>query len=187
MIHADEIGKTVQAYLRRHPADADRLAPLTAALGRPGDVTSRKTLPGHVTCSAVVLDDARRVLHIRHNALDLWLRPGGHLESDDISLVDGALREVVEETGILADQLSLADALPIDIDVHSIPTNPAKNEPDHQHFDIRYIFFVTGNPIVALQAEEVHDFAWLPMAKLPERIRDKVSEAIFRPQARAAH
>jgi 8-oxo-dGTP pyrophosphatase MutT (NUDIX family) len=175
MIHIDEIDKTVEAYLRRYPAEADRLAPLTTALGGRDDVTSRKTFTGHVTTSAIVVDDVLRVLHIRHNSLDTWLRPGGHLEPEDISLVGGALREVVEETGISANSLTLADEVPIDIDVHPIPANPAKDEPDHQHFDIRYVFVVAGDQTVTLQAEEVHDFAWLPMAELhPERLRSRV-------------
>ena len=141
-------------------------------------MTSRTTFTGHVTCSAIVVDPAGRVLHIRHNVLNTWLRPGGHLEPGDTSLVGAALREVAEETGIAADALALVDEVPLDIDVHPIPANPGKGEPAHQHFDLRYAFTTTttATPVVALQAEEVHDFAWLPAEQLqPDTVRDKVS------------
>jgi 8-oxo-dGTP pyrophosphatase MutT (NUDIX family) len=166
MIHADQVAKTVTAYLERHPDEADRLAPIDTALRRRGDITSRKTMPGHVTCSAIVVNPERRVLHVRHNTLDKWLGPGGHLESGDVSLVDAAAREVEEETGIPTQELVLADDIPADIDVHPIPANPAKNEGDHYHYDMRFVFTVGAGVEVRLQAEEVSDHAWLSVSDL---------------------
>ena len=161
MISADEIGTTVTTYLVRHPDETDRLAALTQALAQPDDLTCRSRFDGHVTCSAVITNREGRVLHIRHNALGVWLRPGGHLETDDTSLVGAALREVAEETGIQPHVLRLVDQIPIDIDTHPIPANPARGEPAHQHFDLRYAFELTATADITLQTEEVADFAWL--------------------------
>lgn len=131
---------------------------------------------GHVTCSAIVLDPDRHVLHIRHNTLHAWLRPGGHLEPGDTSLIEAALREVSEETGIRADALALISDEPVDIDVHPIPANPAKGEPDHQHFDLRYAFTTAARPVIRLQAEEVDDFAWLPAADIqPAALAERIA------------
>jgi 8-oxo-dGTP pyrophosphatase MutT (NUDIX family) len=182
MIGSDHIAATVTAYLDRYPDEAGRLAPLTAALREAGDLASRATFTGHVTCPAIVLNPDRRVLHIRHNTLNTWLRPGGHLEPDDTTLVGAAVREVAEETGIAAEALTLIDETPIDIDVHPIPANSARGEPHHQHFDLRYAFITNAFPDVTLQAEEVHDFAWLPAAEiepavLAERVASVASPA----------
>jgi len=180
MIDHDQIAKTVTAYLERHPDEAHRLAPLIAALTQPGDLASRKTFTGHVTCSAIIVDSQQRVLHIRHNALQTWLRPGGHLETTDTNLPEAALREVTEETAIPTALLSLLDDVPIDIDTHPIPANPAKDEPDHQHFDLRYALTLADDDIaVTLQDEEVHDFAWLPLKSVePTTLSDKIAELI---------
>jgi hypothetical protein len=63
-------------YLERHPAEREQLAPLLAALDAPSGPTSRATMPGHVTCSAVVIDRDRRVLHIGHRATRKVLATG---------------------------------------------------------------------------------------------------------------
>ena len=163
MISPEQILAVVTNYLSRHPGETARLAELTAALARPADPTSRKTFTGHVTCSAMVADPARRVLHIHHNTLNLWLPLVVHLEPTDTTLSCAAHRELTEETGIPATSVRLLDAVPIDIDVHRIPANPARDEPDHWHFDLCYAFALIGNGDVVLQLEEVHDFTWLPL------------------------
>lgn len=67
MISSEQIRAAVTAYLARHPDETGRLAALTATLTTPGDLTSRKTFTGHVTCSAIVCDPAGRVLRLHHH------------------------------------------------------------------------------------------------------------------------
>jgi 8-oxo-dGTP pyrophosphatase MutT (NUDIX family) len=179
-ISTEEIGTTTERYLQRFPAERTALAALLDGVFAGGDLTSRKQLPGHVTCGAVVVDPGFRVLHIRHNALDRWLLPGGHLEPSETSLPAAALRELGEETAITPEQLAAPEAfsaVPVDIDAHPIPANPAKGEPDHWHYDFRYLFVANelGTEHVHLQAEEVHDHEWLDLAAMPAlRLRDKL-------------
>jgi 8-oxo-dGTP pyrophosphatase MutT (NUDIX family) len=94
------IHATVTAYLSYHAGETQTLAPLLDALNAPDDPTSRSTIPGHVTCSAIVIDPDNRVLQIRHKITGRFLAPGGHNEPADIDLATAALRELSEETGI---------------------------------------------------------------------------------------
>lgn len=158
----------VAAYLGRHPDERSGLAPLLSALDADDEPSARSTLPGHITCSAAVIDHRRRVLHVRHNASGgLLLAPGGHVEPDDATLLATAVREVHEETGIPAAQLCHTTAFchdPADIDVHPVDSNPAKGEAAHCHYDFRFVFHLV--PKVAettVQAEEVSATAWLPL------------------------
>ncbi|MEU5662095.1 NUDIX hydrolase [Streptomyces longwoodensis] len=166
------IRRTVEGYLGRHPGERDALSGLLAALDHPVDVTARTTLPGHVTCSAVVIDRQGRVLHIRHRATGgLLLSPGGHIEPEDRTLLAAALREVAEEAGIPPDALCLTRQLlgsPIDIDVHDIDASPSKGETTHRHYDVRYAFYLAGEnpPTITLQDEEVSGAQWLPQPEV---------------------
>jgi 8-oxo-dGTP pyrophosphatase MutT (NUDIX family) len=182
-LSSSSIRKTLEAYLGRHPGERDALAALLAALNRPVDATARTTLPGHVTCSAVIVDRQGRVLHIRHRATGLMLTPGGHIEPEDRTLLAAALREVAEEAGIPPGALCLSRQMlgsPVDIDVHDIDANPSKAEPAHQHYDFRYLFYLAGEepPAVTLQDEEVSGAEWLALSEVTSpTLREKLLQA----------
>ncbi|GAQ55231.1 NUDIX hydrolase [Streptomyces acidiscabies] len=177
-ITRDHIRETLTAYVDTRPGEKEFLAPVLELLGTDAELTSRKEFRGHATAGAVLVDDDAQVLLIHHNALGTWLTPGGHLEPEDSTLLDAALRELAEETGISAGVTPLL-TLPVHIDVHAIPANPAKNEPAHQHFDFRYLFRLAGDRDITLQAEEVNGFAWRPLDDLGDAtLRRHVHEAL---------
>ncbi|MFT3786374.1 MAG: NUDIX hydrolase [Tepidisphaeraceae bacterium] len=161
-----------------HPDELPRLALLREFFGTHSEQqwSNRSTQAGHLTASGVVVDRARsRVLLVHHNALDRWLQPGGHIEPTDASLLDAAIREVVEETGLAASELKPigrrtqdGQLLPVDIDSHAIPARPSKGEGPHTHHDFRFAFEYTGDQAFTLQAEEVHDARWCPIDALPQ-------------------
>lgn len=163
------IRATVEACLGRYGEEGAALDGLLAVLDGADEPSSRATLPGHVTCSAVVIDRNRRVLHIDHRATGSLLTPGGHVEAGDRTLLAAVVREVCEEVGIRPGDLCLTPQFlgsPIDVDVHDIDANPARDEPAHQHFDFRFAFYLTAEepPSLALQDEEVTGAQWLPFA-----------------------
>ncbi len=134
-----DLGCIVDEYLREYPSESGALVPLTEQLHKGGDITRRRTWPGHVTASGIVLS-RDTVLLVFHPYLKRWLQPGGHVESSEAPL-DAAIREVQEETGIATfpHPWHLKAGIPLDIDIHAIPENPAKGEPAHMHFDFRYL------------------------------------------------
>ncbi|WP_235825755.1 NUDIX hydrolase [Candidatus Frankia alpina] len=159
----------VRDYLVAHPREAERLVPLLELATTAAPVTARTTLPGHVTCGAIAVNTTFRVLQVRHRALDRWLFPGGHVDDTDPTLVAAALRELAEETGVLPSTVRPLRNIPVDIDVHSIPENPEKGEPEHTHYDFRFIFQIlrsTGPGTVDLRHDEVTDHRWIPVSDL---------------------
>ena len=172
------IHATLTAYLEAHPDEKPELAPVLDLLDTGADLTSRKEFRGHATAGAILADNDGRILHIHHLALDTWLLPGGHLEPTDNTLLDAALRELTEETGIPSDDVKAASPHPVHIDVHPIPANDAKNEPAHQHIDFRFLFR-TATGIGQLQTEEVTDAAWRDADSIShETLRRRIAQAL---------
>jgi 8-oxo-dGTP pyrophosphatase MutT (NUDIX family) len=158
-VTAEHIAATLAAYVRAHPSEAPGLAPASALIRSGADITSRKETGGHVTAGAVLTGEAGRVLFIRHRALGTWLLPGGHLEPADTTLLQAALRELTEETGIPTEYIHPTLNEPVHIDIHPIPASPAKGEPDHQHIDFRFLFSTTTSH-TKIQHDEITDAAW---------------------------
>jgi 8-oxo-dGTP pyrophosphatase MutT (NUDIX family) len=120
----------------------------------------RQFTPGHITCTAVVLDPQRaRVLLMFHHRLLRWLLPGGHCEGDDESISGVAAREAVEETGV---EIDAARAPLVGIDVHGIP--PKKKEPYHLHHDLIFAFTARSESIRT--TPEAREVAWRRFAEL---------------------
>ncbi|WP_308301654.1 NUDIX hydrolase [Frankia umida] len=179
----EHILAAVRQYLDVHPEEHDTLAPLLDLATGSEPVASRRTVPGHVTCGAIAVGEDRGVLQIRHRSLDRWLLPGGHVEADDRTLLDAAVRELAEETGISASAVTPIAGYPIDIDAHEIPENLGKGEPAHTHYDFRFLLGIqplgpgTG---VDLQLEEVTAHRWVPATELTGRLGGKVTAALHR-------
>lgn len=177
-ITAEHIGGTLDAYLGEHWRERRRLAPVRRLLRDGADLTSRTEFRGHATAGAVVVGADRRVLHIHHLATGRWLMPGGHLDAVDPDLRGAALRELAEETGIPVAAVTPAGDRPIQIDVHHIPPRPGKGEPEHWHFDFRFLFR-TAADVGELQAEEIAGSVWRDIADLRDkRLRRRVAAAV---------
>lgn len=99
--------------------------------------------PGHMTGSGLLISaDGARVLMNHHKFLNIWICFGGHADGEK-DILNVALREVIEESGI--DDIEPMIDRVFDVDVHDIPVNVKKNEPPHKHFDIRYLFRVKNS------------------------------------------
>jgi 8-oxo-dGTP pyrophosphatase MutT (NUDIX family) len=176
MLKAD-IEHTLSGYAERFPADGQVIADLRNLQHQQAEITCRKEFRGHITCGAIVVSHDGRVLMIHHRALDRWLFPGGHLEPGDASLREAAQRELAEETGVDASTLAASDdefaALPFQIDCHLIPERPAKAEPEHRHFDCRFIFRGEPGPLIR-QHQEIKECAWVRPDRAPAEIRTRL-------------
>lgn len=120
----------------------------------------RSNRVGHFTGSAwLVSADGRRALLTHHRKLDRWLQPGGHADGDtDLARV--ALREAEEESGLR--DLVVETAI-FDLDRHPIPARG--DEPEHWHYDVRYVVRATASEVFAL-SEESHALAWRDIDEL---------------------
>lgn len=121
----------------------------------------RDHLPGHLTGSAWILNAQQsQVVLVHHAKLNKWLQPGGHADGDE-NILNVALREAMEETG-LTNLTLLTDGL-FDIDIHPIPER--NNFPAHDHYDIRFAFLAAPNEALE-RSEESLDLKWIALEEV---------------------
>ena len=97
----------------------------------------RTNLSGHITAGGFICDKNGKILLNHHKKSGMWFQFGGHSDGSSNSL-EVAKREIMEEAGIKEIKL-LSNGI-FDIDVQTIPESVKKNEPEHYHYDINFLF-----------------------------------------------
>jgi 8-oxo-dGTP pyrophosphatase MutT (NUDIX family) len=121
----------------------------------------RTNLPGHITGSAwIVTPERDYVLLVHHAKLNRWLQPGGHADGDE-NVLQVAMREAEEETGLK--NFKIISQLPFDVDIHQIPER--KDFPAHYHYDVRFLLEASREDTIVV-SEESHDVKWIPIIEL---------------------
>lgn len=155
------------------------------------DAVSRDGVSDHLTCGGFVFDPRlEHVALIMHRKARLWLQPGGHFESDDAGVIDAAVREVREETGLPVDD---ANAMIVDLHHHQLSAAFGRCT---SHRDVR-VAIVLDEPAECVVSEESDAAAWWPVDAIPQptdpdlpatvlRIRDLLARRAGRPSAPAA-
>jgi 8-oxo-dGTP pyrophosphatase MutT (NUDIX family) len=155
------------------PAEAGYRDDMLRLLAEREDCFLRTCFPAHFTASALVLSaDGARTLLTHHRALDRWLQFGGHCDGDP-DLLAGALREAAEESGLAG--LEAIGCEPVDLDIHVIPANPRRGEPEHFHFDVRYLLRAPREAVPAISPES-KELRWFT----PDEMRAISDEAGLR-------
>jgi len=129
----------------------------------PTPFSRRQFHPGHITCTALVMDpERRRLLLVFHHRLHRWLLPGGHVEEDDPTLAEAARREAIEETSVRIASNGIFRLS--GMDVHGIPANKRKEEPFHLHHDLIFTFSAESDEIA--RSEEAPEVMWCSIDEL---------------------
>ena len=129
---------------------------LSAFIAQHNDCFERSLEVGHITASAWLLNkDHTHALLMHHAKLDKWFQLGGHCDGNP-NVLDVAIKEAQEESGIMAIEPLLESVF--DIDIHLIPAN--KKEKEHYHYDVRFLLHVTSDEDV-IQNSESKELRWI--------------------------
>lgn len=160
-MHRQPLLDQLADYAAKHPDEAETVARFIDFVRSDGDCFERSLAIGHVTGSAWIVNaDGTQVLLTHHRKLDRWLQLGGHADGDpDVFAV--AMKEAREESG-LSDFEPVGDGI-FDLDIHPIPAR--KSDPEHLHYDVRYLLRATGATDYVV-SDESHDLRWVPLEEV---------------------
>ncbi|WP_436935419.1 NUDIX hydrolase [Halovenus marina] len=140
----------------------------------------------HFVATVYVVNDGATALH-RHDKLDMWLPPGGHIERDELPH-EAAQREVREELGLDVSLHAPVGDLESDT-ARSIPQpqqfllediNVADGEVGHQHIDFIYYGHAESRDIDPAPGEaDAEEWEWYAPTELEanaDRFPDDVVE-----------
>jgi 8-oxo-dGTP pyrophosphatase MutT (NUDIX family) len=177
----------LRAYEAVDPAEEAHRAKMLRLLERAEAFSRAHFEPGHFTASVYIVhivdgDESGRLLLHHHRRLNRWLQMGGHVEGDEAP-DRAALREGSEESG-LPDLTLVMDAI-LDLDIHGIPAG--KGEPDHDHYDVRYLARTAAPDVIAIDQAESNELAWFTLDRAAELMAGTESHRVLRKIERLLH
>ncbi len=171
-MHRNSLLNLLKKY---HPTDSNEIQftrQTTTFVQQNPDCFERSLLIGHVTGSAWILDKSHQfTLLTHHRKLNKWFQTGGHCDGDS-DVLNVALKEAQEETGLSDIQIISPEIF--DIDIHEIPER--KGIPAHLHYDVRFVFEADMNQPFTVSSEST-DLAWINLLEV-SKLND--SESIMR-------
>jgi 8-oxo-dGTP pyrophosphatase MutT (NUDIX family) len=165
--------RLLDRYRDRHPNEIETIDRIRKLLRDSERCFHRDCFPGHITSSAwIVSSESGAVLLTHHRKLERWLQLGGHTDGET-DVLSSALREAEEESG-LSDFQTIPHSDPceiLDVDVHDIPARAP--EPAHQHYDIRFLFEVSGAQTIRRQNAESKEIRWFSEDRIETRLDEE--------------
>ena len=146
----------LKIYIQKNPYEVNAIKMLNFFDNHDG-CFEKDNLPGHFTGSAwVISPDKNKILMTHHKKLNMWLQLGGHADGEK-DLKSVAIKEAKEESGF--NNFSILSEEIFDLDIHKIES--MNEEPEHLHYDVRFLLEADPNEQDIIISEESHDVKWI--------------------------
>lgn len=132
----------------------------------------RECLLNHFTTSALVFDEKKEhILLVHHNIYKTWAFIGGHADGNP-NLLEGAIKEVKEETGLEDVRPYQKEIAAIDILTTSAHYKNGKYVPSHLHFNVMYILQGNIKNEIRKKPDENSDVKWIEIEEMEKYIKE---------------
>ncbi|MGL4990682.1 MAG: NUDIX hydrolase [Sarcina sp.] len=132
------------------------------------DLLFRENKIAHFTSSAFAVNkEKNKALMIHHNIFDSWSFTGGHTDGDP-NVINVALRELEEESGVK--HYKLLSSTPISLDIIHVKGHMKNGNyvSPHLHLSFSFLVEVDENDKLTIKEDENSNVAWIPLEKLNE-------------------
>lgn len=145
------------------------------------DTLTRNNEFGHFTASAWVVNKERtKVLLIYHNIYKSWAWIGGHADGES-DLLQTAIREVKEETGVENVKVLDDDIFSLEIVCVNGHVKRGKYVSSHVHLNLTYLLEVDENEKLRIKEDENSGVKWVPIDEIEVASTERwVKENVYR-------
>ncbi len=134
----------------------------------PQNILTRDNEVIHITSSALVVNENKdKVLMIHHNIYNSWGWTGGHADGEE-DLLQVAIREVMEETGVKNLITLTKDIVSIDILPVFGHIKKGKYVSSHLHASIAYLIQADEKEQLIIKPDENSGVKWISIDKIDE-------------------
>lgn len=171
-----------EALKHYHPMNEQEevdLKLMTSFINAHDDYLERSNLYGHMTSSAFIVNkNMDKIVFGYHNIYQSWSWIGGHADGD-YDLLQVAIKETHEETG-------LKRVYPFDESIFSIDViyvaNHIKHKkyiPDHLHLNISYLLIADEEELLYHNQEEHQGVAWFNIDDVLDIISENRMKSVY--------
>ena len=166
-MHRNELLNLLRSYHTRYMDEVSYARRAIAYIEQNEDVFERAASV-HVTGSAwVVSPDREKVLLMHHRKYGHWFQMGGHSDGDP-DVINVALKECAEETGVDPAHITLIDSSIFDVDLHDVPQIGQVQA--HGHIDIRFLVEIDDSVEIPGNHES-HEVKWFSLYQVMQMNR----------------
>lgn len=157
---------SIKKYIPYNEQEIKEKEIIIEAIEKYNNLLTRENKIMHVTCSGYVINKSwDKVLMIYHKIYKSWAWTGGHADGDE-DLLNVAIKEVKEETGI--ENISLLSDGIFSLEVLTVDGHFKNGEfvGSHLHLNVTYLFEADERERLIINEEETKGVNWLPINEL---------------------
>ncbi|WP_055669504.1 NUDIX hydrolase [Desnuesiella massiliensis] len=117
----------------------------------------------HMTSSGFIVNKSRdKILMVHHNIYNSWAWTGGHADGEE-DLLQVAIKEAEEETGVKEIRPIISDIFALDIMPVQAHMKRGKFVSAHLHLNAAYLLEGDENEVLVVKTDENSGVKWIPI------------------------
>lgn len=148
-------------------------------IDRNPDALERINLCAHVTSSAFVVNqEMTKILFAYHKIYDSWAWVGGHADGEP-DLLQVAIKEAIEETGISKVIPYSKDIFTLDVIQVTNHMKHGKYVPDHLHLNASFLLIADENDTLSINHAENTGVQWFDIDDVFNHVSEKRMMSVY--------
>lgn len=171
----DQLITDLQTHAEKNPDEKDfSLATISWVEKYREFAFVKENLSWHIVASLWITNPSKtKILLMYHKRFQMWTQFWGHCDGD-IDVRNVALREFHEESWIVFEPEIFPNILSVQLwNIRERTSSTGMFQPEHIHYDILYLGYVSEDVSFARQESEVDDIQWFEIEWIEKYIGEK--------------